>query len=457
MKRFFLFNLLCISGMLFSFLPLLSGDQNSEPVRIGVTLSLEGKYKDPSAMVLHGYRLWVEQTNQNGGLLGRPVQLILYDDKGREDLVAEYYEKMITQDHVDLVLSPYGTSLTMTASDVTESHGYVMLAATASGAQIWEKGYSAVFGVYAPAGRYFIGFSDLMARNGFKTIGLVFENSPFNLSLARGVRKWIKRFNISITHDMGFNDAQTEFPRILEQLLATPHDGLIFSGYPRECHQFIDLMKKTDYRPAAMAFTIAPVSPNFYQRIGPFAEGIFGPSQWEPDERIPFPGTRQFIDDFKRFTGGMPTYHAASAYSACQLLEKGRNPGPGDQPSKNQGLYQFHQYRHHYGAVQSGSYRAPGRAQPHSDSMAEREKTDCVSDGHENLTAPIQANRGLTGHAGNIFQKPAALGNRSAGNHYRHDFFPGGNLCSSPADDRSFESPVRCHAQAFVKYGNFNL
>ncbi len=151
---------------------------------------------------------------------------------------------MITQDHVDLVLSPYGTSLTMTASDVTESHGYVMLAATASGAQIWEKGYSAVFGVYAPAGRYFIGFSDLMARNGFKTIGLVFENSPFNLSLARGVRKWIKRFNISITHDMGFNDAQTEFPRILEQLLATPHDGLIFSGYPRECHQFIDLMKK---------------------------------------------------------------------------------------------------------------------------------------------------------------------------------------------------------------------
>lgn len=304
------------------FLPLLSGDQNSEPVRIGVTLSLEGKYKDPSAMVLHGYRLWVEQTNQNGGLLGRPVQLILYDDKGREDLVAEYYEKMITQDHVDLVLSPYGTSLTMTASDVTESHGYVMLAATASGAQIWEKGYSAVFGVYAPAGRYFIGFSDLMARNGFKTIGLVFENSPFNLSLARGVRKWIKRFNISITHDMGFNDAQTEFPRILEQLLATPHDGLIFSGYPRECHQFIDLMKKTDYRPAAMAFTIAPVSPNFYQRIGPFAEGIFGPSQWEPDERIPFPGTRQFIDDFKRFTGGMPTYHAASAYSACQLLEK---------------------------------------------------------------------------------------------------------------------------------------
>jgi len=321
MKDFFIQSLVFICFILVLFLPPLSGDQNSHPVRIGATLSLEGKYKEPSAMVLKGYKLWVEQTNKNGGLLGRPVQLILYDDKSREDLAALFYEKLIAQDNVDLVLSPYGTPLTMVASDVTEKHGYVMLAATASGAQIWERGYKYVFGVYAPAGRYFIGFPDLLARNGFKTIGLVFENTSFNVSIAHGVRKWAKRFNISIIHDMGFNDAQ-DFSPILEQFMATPPDGLIFSGYPRECHQFIDLMKKADFRPAAMAFTIAPVSPDFYQRIGPFAEGIFGPSQWEPDERIPFPGTRQFIEDFNLFTGGMPTYHAASAYSACQLLEK---------------------------------------------------------------------------------------------------------------------------------------
>ncbi len=322
MTRFFIYTLMCISGLLFFFLPPLSGNQDRGPVRIGVTLSLEGKYKEPSAMVLNGYRLWVEQTNRNGGLLGRPVALILYDDRSREDLVAEYYEKMIAQDQVDLVLSPYGTPLTMTASEVTEKHGYVMLAATASGAQIWERGYSNVFGVYAPAGRYFIGFPDLLARNGFHTLGLVFENSSFNVSIARGVRKWAKRFHMSLIHDLEFNNAQNDFPPILAQLTATPPDALIFSGYPRECHRFIDLMKNAGYRPAAMAFTIAPVAPDFYERIGPFAEGIFGPSQWEPDERIPFPGTRQFIDDFRQFTEEMPTYHAASAYSACQLLEK---------------------------------------------------------------------------------------------------------------------------------------
>ena len=122
MARFFIYNLVFINALLFFFLPPLAGDQKNEPVRIGVTLSLEGKYKEPSAMILNGYQLWVEQINKKGGLLGRPVQLILYDDQSREDLVADYYEKMITQDEVDLVLSPYGTPLTMTASEVTEKY-----------------------------------------------------------------------------------------------------------------------------------------------------------------------------------------------------------------------------------------------------------------------------------------------------------------------------------------------
>ncbi len=84
-------------------------------------------------------------------------------------------------------------------------------------------------------------------------------------------------------------------------------------------------MMKNNYRPKAIAFTIVPIHPEFNTKVGPFSEGIFGPSQWEPDERIPFPGTKRFINDFYDFTGGMPSYHATSAYSACQILERSIN------------------------------------------------------------------------------------------------------------------------------------
>ena len=293
-----------------------------KPIRIGATVSLEGKYLLPSNMVRNGYQLWVDQINKRGGLLGRKVELVLYDDKSREDLVGPLYEKLITKDRVDLVLSPYGTPLTLAASDVTERHKYVMLGSAAAGEEIWERGNQYVFGMYAPAGRYFIGLLDLMARNGLKSLGIIFENTSFNRSIEKGVREWAARFGLDVVYCRGFNDPAGEFPVLLKQVMEKKVDGLVFSGYPPECYRFIQIMKEADYRPDALAFTIVPVQTDFREKVGPFAEKVFGPSQWEPDERIPFPGTVQFIRDFRSFSGRMPTYHAGSAYSSCQILEK---------------------------------------------------------------------------------------------------------------------------------------
>jgi len=306
--------------LLFIIIPICHAGE--KPILIGGTVSLEGNYAETSDMVKKGYQLWAEQTNKQGGLLGRRVKLILYNDKSQKSLVKSLYEKLIVEDKVDLTISPYGTSLTLAASEVTEKHGYVMLASAAAGEQIWERGYRYIFGVYAPADRYFIGFQDILARNGFESVGIIFENSFFNISIAAGARKWADRFNLIVTYDKGFDDAHIELPIILKHAMERNIDGLIFSGYPPQCHTFIDLMKKANYRPKFLAFTIAPILPDFYQRVGPFAEGIFAPSQWEPDERIPFPGTTRFIADFKSFTGKAPSYHAASAYSSCQILEK---------------------------------------------------------------------------------------------------------------------------------------
>jgi len=293
-----------------------------KPVLIGATVSLEGKYKEPSLMIQNGFKLWEKQVNLRGGLLGRPVKLILYNDRSQKDQVEPLYKELITEDKVDLVLSPYGTPLTLKASQASERYKYVMLACAAAGGKIWERGYQYIFGVYALADRYFIGLLDLMARNGLESLGVIFEKTSFNLSIAQGVHKRADRFGLRVEYYQGFNDPVKELPYFLKQVSSKNVDGLIFSGYPPECYQFIELMKKADYRPKTLSFTIVPVHPDFAKKAGTFAEGIFGPSQWEPDERIPFPETKKFINDFKTFAGRMPSYHAGSAYSSCQLLER---------------------------------------------------------------------------------------------------------------------------------------
>ena len=294
----------------------------TRPVRIGATVSLEGKYKEPSAMIQGGYKLWESQVNQRGGLLGRPVELILYDDKSDEKLVRQLYEKLIKEDKVDLVLSPYGTPLTLVASEVSEKHGYVMIASGASGEKIWQRGYKNVFGMYATANRYFIGLLDLMARNGLKSVAVLYENSSFNIDVAAGVESWAKRFGLKVAFSKGYKTGKTDLMGLLSEARAVNPDGILLSAYPADGYLLLNLMEEAKYRPKVVGITIAPSYPEFNRQAGNMAEGVFGPSQWEPDERIPFPGTKKFIIDYKAFTDIIPSYHAGSAYASCEIIEK---------------------------------------------------------------------------------------------------------------------------------------
>ena len=297
-------------------------DVESKPILIGATVSLVGKYSEPSFMIRKAFRLWEQEVNGRGGLLGRPVKLILYNDKSQKELVRKLYTKLIVQDKVDLVFSPYGTPLTLLASEVSEQNKMVMLACAASGEKIWKRGYNYVFGVYALAKRYFIGFLDLMAREGLDTVAIIYENSPFHIDVASGTESWSKRFGLNIAFKKPFANAETDLPNVLKQAIKVNADGLIISAYPPDGYRSLHLMKKAQYQVKALGITIIPTHPDFYKQAGNIAEGVFGPSQWEPDERIPFPGTQKFIEKFSAYANKTPSYHAGSAYAACQILER---------------------------------------------------------------------------------------------------------------------------------------
>ena len=293
-----------------------------QTIRIGGTLSLEGRYTLPSNMLKNGYELWAKEVNERGGILGRKIELIFYDDKSNPDVVGQLYEKLITQDKVDLVLSPYGSTLTIPAAEVTEKHKYFLLAASPSSGKLWEKDVKYMFGVYSTADRYFIGFLDLIGRRKMKNVGVIFGTTAFNVSAAAGVRKWVDHFGLNLVFFESYTDHEKELPGILKKMRSSGVECLVFCGYPPEGYFFIEQLKADEFRLSALAITIIPAYPDFYAKVGPFAEGIFGPSQWEPDERLPFPGTSEFKKKFLVHTGEEPTYHACSAYSVGQILEK---------------------------------------------------------------------------------------------------------------------------------------
>ncbi len=294
-------------------------------IKIGAAISLSGRYKKPGTMIYLGYKLWEKQVNNRGGLLGKEVELITYDDQSDADRSVALYKKLIEKDGVDLVLSPYSTSITYRVSSLTEKYHYPLLAAGASGPQLWERGYKYLFGMYALADRYFTGFLDIIAEYGFKNVVTIVENNQFPLSAADGVEKWGERFGLKILKKIVYSDGNENFEEILRTVKKLNPDAIVLCAYPKDVYRFMASMKHLRYRPRAFAATIAPAFKEFGVKLGKDAEGVFGPSQWEANARIPFPGTRKFIRDFKEFAKSTPTYHAASGYAACEILEKSIN------------------------------------------------------------------------------------------------------------------------------------
>src|SRR3990172_8496157 len=94
------------------------------PIRIGASLPLTGDFSEPGTAAKLGYELWVDEVNKAGGLLGRQVEFVLYDNASDPDTAVADYERLITEDKVDLVVGPFSSRLVIPTSEVAAKYGY---------------------------------------------------------------------------------------------------------------------------------------------------------------------------------------------------------------------------------------------------------------------------------------------------------------------------------------------
>ena len=159
------------------------------PVRIGASISLTGRYDRTGKEMQNGFEVWRDGVNAKGGLLSRQVELVIYDDQSDPETAARLYEKLISEDKVDLSIGPYSSPVTLPASTVAEKYGYPMIASGASDTSIWTRGYKNVFGIYTGAPYYLDGAVDIASKNGYRTVAIVNENSAFAKDTVSGAKK----------------------------------------------------------------------------------------------------------------------------------------------------------------------------------------------------------------------------------------------------------------------------
>ena len=182
---------------------------------VGGAISQTGRYAEPAGRQVNSIKMWVDEVNARGGLLGHKVRLILLDDKSDTQSAIKLYEKLITEDKVDLVLGPYSSGITEAVANVTERYKMPFIAYGASSSPIWEKGRRYIFNIVAVAEDYQKGAVHLAKQIGVKKAAIIGEDSLFPRQSGKGAKDWAKQLGIEIVVDENYPQKQSDFTALL--------------------------------------------------------------------------------------------------------------------------------------------------------------------------------------------------------------------------------------------------
>ena len=311
--------------------PTFAAEAQQKPIRIGATLSLTGAYASATLNLHRSYQLCVKQTNERGGVLGRPLELLVHDDASDAAAAVRLYEKLIGQDKVDLVLGPYSSRIADAVADVTEKHKLPMVAPVAAATSIYRKGRRYIFSMFSSSGSQLEGLVDLAAKKGLKTLALIHVDDVGDWLVRQGTIELAKKKGLQVVLVESFPKETTDFTSLLARVRAVNPDVLCIStGFVEDGAAIIRQLKALNANPRMVGLTPGSGSGNmFYEVAGRDAEFAYASSVWLPElvevragGLIPiarqYPGAREFVESWNReFPGATPH---APAYGACQVL-----------------------------------------------------------------------------------------------------------------------------------------
>jgi len=309
------------------------------PLRVGGSMAMTGRYSALGQNALRGAKLCVKQTNEEGGLFGRKVELVFEDDQSQPAKAADIYERLLAERKVDAVLSPYSSGITRAVAGVTEKYRVPMVACCAATSSIIRK-HKYLFQFTSPAEGYLQGLVDIAAKRGLKTIAVIHQDSVFPKATAQGAIKFAEKKGLKVLLVETYAKGTSDFGPLLARIRKLNPDVIAGATYFIDAVALSRAMRKVDVNPKMFGVTSGGDLPKFYQTLGANAEYVYVPTKWVPElvtmragGLVPvarrYPGAREFIEAHrKEFPGADLSYQTVEGYGACRILvEAARRAG----------------------------------------------------------------------------------------------------------------------------------
>jgi branched-chain amino acid transport system substrate-binding protein len=273
----------------------------ADAIRIGFTLPLTGGLAANGKAILIAYQMWAEDVNAKGGLLGRQVELVNYDDQSSPATVPGTYTKLIEVDKVDLVISSYGTNLTAPAVPVAMQHDYLFLGlfALAINAEFNYPNYFSMF----PAGpdpihNFSRAYFELAAEQQPKpqTVAIVGADSDFAKKAADGAHDNATALGFKIVYERGYPPNTVDFSPIIRAIQAANPDVVYVASYPQETVGIVRAANEVGLKTKLFGGGLVGVQYGTLKtQLGPLLNGIVVYDFYVPEPTLKFPGIEAFL------------------------------------------------------------------------------------------------------------------------------------------------------------------
>jgi branched-chain amino acid transport system substrate-binding protein len=302
------------------------GSGSSEPITIGISLPLTGDFSQPGGEAKRGYEIWANMLNDSGGLLGRQVQLNIKDDASDQNTIVSDYNRLISQDKVDLLLGTFSSLLNLPASAVAEKNHMVYVEPAGGAPDMFNRGFQYLFfSQQATAPHQADLFSqwvlDLPAGQRPKTAAYPTQDDPFTQPVIDGIREKLEAGGIKTVYKTVYPPDTSNFDTIANAIKASGADLVAEGAVFEDGVGIIRSFQKVGYSPDILFETSAPSnSDQFSSAIGvKNTEGIFYAVSWSPDATTPM--NQEFVSAYQSQYGGLPAEDAADAFAAAQVLQ----------------------------------------------------------------------------------------------------------------------------------------
>jgi branched-chain amino acid transport system substrate-binding protein len=303
---------------------------NKTEVAVGLSISLTGKFRPQGEQALQGIRLWRSYINAQGGIAiwngeKRSVRLIWYDDGSQISFARKNVFQLLREDKVDILLGPYSSSLTMAVLDIAEAHKKLLWNYGGSSDEIFRHDRRYLVGVTSPASDYLRAFPHWLAEEHpalHRICVLYSARGTFGWQVARGILEAVLVVAGQSVELVPINFSLENYDTILPILFDIDPEVVVLAvTFPDE----LGIMQTRQHWPSAVRVVAAVAAGlgDFSAELAQVADGVLGPSQWEPSVNFPNiagPTSERFLDSFQKQFGRPPNYIAAGSFATGLVL-----------------------------------------------------------------------------------------------------------------------------------------